>query len=155
MKLNKHHVLFFVFLSIGIIVFLSHSTSDTLFRFPVSKEQISSISIYYSNIHLKKEVSSEPEIAYIMSYVHERSYTTGTYQEIPTGGQSFLILFHLIDGTDFPCIYYQTAEFNGYYTDGTSKITVTSLNFVNLWNSINCEEILAFAEQEFSAWPIM
>lgn len=157
MKLNKYYVLFFIcsFFSIVITIFLTHSTPHTLFRFPVSEEQISSVSIYYSNISKKKEIFSESEIAYIMSYANERTYITGTYQKIPTGGQTFFILFHLIDGTDFPCIYYQTTEFSGYYVDGRSKVTITSLNFIDLWLSLECKESLAFAEHEFSSWPTM
>lgn len=148
-KVKKACVPAFLLLILCCLTLLYFSSKDVL-PFPISANQIESISLYHNDG--KKEVTSTSDISYIVqSITHAQSH--GSYEKFPTGGQTFFILFRLTNGTSFLCTYYQTTGSSGYYADGESNLRISSLSFVEIWDNLSCEVTQAFTENGFSAWP--
>lgn len=119
---------------------------------PLSADQIDSVSLYYFNANRKKVIESQTDISDILSAM-SNFRSRGAYDSVPAGGQTFQILFQLYDGSYYSCIYYQTAKSSGYYADGNGHIRVSSLDFVSIWENLDCIAVEAYADLEFSEWP--
>lgn len=147
-KVKKACILAFPLITLCCLILLCFSNRNNL-TFPIPIDQIESISLYYNG--QKKEVTSTSDISYVVHSV-THAYSHGSYEKIPTGGQTFFISFHLTTGTSFLCTYYQTTDSSGYYADKESNLRVSSLNFAEIWDNLSAQ---AFTEtkSDFFVWP--
>lgn len=154
MKGNPKKLLF-VLIPVALLVIAALLIPNIAARIPqisASADQIESITIYYSNEGSRKVVDTREDILAVLEAINN-SRLFGSYTSFPTGGQSFLMLFQFGNGSYYSCVYYQTAQSSGYYSDGVERLRLFSLDLASLWESLSCPAVRADAEAEFSAWP--
>ncbi len=119
---------------------------------PVQVQQVQTATVYYFNSQTKKQLDAPQDIASLVDAL-AAARDAGTYGEIPTGGQSFSLLFTLSDGSTVPCIYYQTAAGSGCWVDPNSNTRLTDLDMTALWQTLSAPEQPGSAQEEYTGWP--
>ena len=139
-----------------VFLFLISNIDNGSPQFPASLDlnQVSSISLYYTNDNQKKEIIELEDISTILLAI-SASTSHGSYTRVPDGGQTFLILVHLNNGSQYSCVYNQTEESSGYYSDGIEHMRLSSLDFASIWKELSYPVIPAHATHEFSDWPTL
>lgn len=111
---------------------------------------VDSISLYYDNINKKVEITEINDICAVIGKIRSMS-NWGNYYSLPDGGQLYCIVFHLKNLPDFTCLYLETGEGSGFFTDGTVKIKVAGIDFKELWNSLDYEIKEAYTVDEIDS----
>jgi len=143
----------FVMLVVAVGIFFLKTSKRTL-QIPVSADQVESIFFYYDNEVSKKVIDTQKEIAAFLNDVeHAHIFGKYTYTHFPVGGLSFSIRFLLKDGTHYSCIYYQTGDIDGYFSDGVDHYRITSLDALTVWERLSFPAVRAHACEEFYGWP--
>lgn len=122
------------------------------YEVPFLKDDIASVSFYYDNLAQKKSVTAISDLSLLFDSLNKVA-PRGNYYGVPAGGQTFYLVFHLADGIDWTCAYYQSASDFGYYSDGTVKIKVSGLDLKTLWGQLPYQEHAASIEQELTSFP--
>lgn len=104
---------------------------------PFAESDVSSVTVYYTyDLMQKKTADMQSEISLLYTSLGDIS-PRGSYKQTPDGGQSFILVFHLNDGSDWICTYFQTADDGrGYFADKNEQLKVVNLNLKQLWNQI-------------------
>ncbi len=131
------------------LVVVSSFNTKSSYVIPVSSSDVTSISFYYDNLGKKKLVTSPSDISLVFDSL-DATIFHGEYSRYPTGGQSFILVFHLADGEDWCCTYYQTNFDNGFYQDDTTKLSVSNLDLKKIWSDLSSPEHSAFYGHEFT-----
>lgn len=109
----------------------------------VTIEEISEITIYYTNEACKKNIDRSEDVATILNALNDMGIR-GQYDSqdsLPAGGQTFFLFFHMNDGQKREYVYYQTSESSGYFSDGTNQRVVSKFNLIKIWKDLTYEAI--------------
>ena len=106
-------------------------------------EEVSSVTVRRTSPNVTKkakEISGQEDIAAFLQKMNSaRSH--GSYTHLPAGGHSFRIVLTLYDNTEYTCVYYQSGPSDGYYTDGTVKLRISSLDLMTAWEELPYPEL--------------
>ena len=106
-------------------------------------EEVSSVTIWWSSPNVTKkakEISGQEDIAAFLQRMNSAE-SHGSYTHLPSGGQTFSMILNLRDNTAFSCMYYQSGASDGYYTDGTVKLRISSLDLKTAWEELPYPEL--------------
>lgn len=138
-----------IFISALVLLFLPCvirlCSSSSSYNTPISENDVSSISLYYDNLGQKKLITSSADISLVFTSL-DNAISHGKYNRFPTGGQLFFLVFHLQDGTNWICTFYQTNGDNGYFADGTTRTKLSNLDMKALWHVLSYQEDDAFID---------
>lgn len=157
----KKIIIVLLLLFLGITAIWVRNVPKEEYSIPINEMDIESVTIYYANENVAKNINSKTDVLVVADMLNGLSLGEAyeidekLHGEIEAGGLGFGLVFHLEDGTEWICAYYQTS-FNGEgrFADGEVLSKVSNLNVFELWQSLSYPENKDFPSEEFLFPPV-
>lgn len=105
----------------------------------VAPEDVTSVSLYYTNSGEKKEITAPTDIQQLISEINKQNDFGNYKEQYIDGGQGFIIVFHLTDESDFVCTYTDHSGGSGAFSNGTTNRRVSGLDLYEIWCELDYE----------------
>lgn len=147
--LNRTFVLVLV---LGLIVLLAYR-SPKPYSMDLEFSDIVSVDVYHTNEAQKKVVIQQKDIQKLLTNINsQKNYGFYSESELPVGGQSFVYVFHLENGMQKICSFFDTGA-RGYFNDGSGAIETTGFDGLFLWETLEYESQRSVVEHEVVGIP--
>lgn len=152
----KKYIIILVILVLVMMTIWNISFPKEEYSIPINEMDIDSVTIYYMNENVSKNIESETDIIAIVDMLNSFSLVEiyqideKLYHEHEAGALGFGLIFYLKDGTEWICAYYQTSSSgDGRFADGDFLGKVSNLNILELWNALSYTENRDFPSEEY------
>ena len=117
------------------------------YELPFAESDVASVTFCWDHDEMKRKETADPtDISLIYTALCELSLR-GRSKEIVYGGQSFVLVFHLKDGTDWACDFFQTSAEKGFLTDENGRWAVRYLDLKQLWPQLRSQAVPATRDE--------
>ena len=137
-----------LFLLLALIGMLTACRSVSL---DVDASAVTSVTVYYGNEGLKKDVTDPADIEKLLAEINSLK-VVGASGETVLGGQDFVCVFHHSNGAQAVCTLLNSYGVFRFAHDGTSVETI-GFDALALWEELDYEPQRAVAEEEVAEIP--